>query len=86
MLLADLHYDVFTDRRLTGNQLAVFLDGRGLGPRTSIVSGTCPRSEQNAFMDFIQSRPAVPQTEATMKAKIWFVRAKSGGGAVGSRA
>jgi trans-2,3-dihydro-3-hydroxyanthranilate isomerase len=25
-----LHYDVFTDRPLTGNQLAVFLDGRGL--------------------------------------------------------
>ena len=25
-----LHYDVFTDRALTGNQLAVFPDGRGL--------------------------------------------------------
>ena len=25
-----LHYDVFTDRALAGNQLAVFLDGRGL--------------------------------------------------------
>ena len=25
-----LHYDVFTDEPLTGNQLAVFLDGRGL--------------------------------------------------------
>src|SRR6185503_13588664 len=25
-----LHYDVFTDRALAGNQLAVYLDGRGL--------------------------------------------------------
>ena len=25
-----LHYDVFTDRLFGGNQLAVFLDGRGL--------------------------------------------------------
>src|SRR5258707_9230661 len=25
-----LHYDVFTDRAFAGNQLAVFLDGRGL--------------------------------------------------------
>ena len=33
-------------------------------------------------MDFIHSRPAVPQTAATMKAETWFVRAKSGGGAV----
>jgi len=28
--LSFLHYDVFTDEPLTGNQLAVFLDGRGL--------------------------------------------------------
>jgi trans-2,3-dihydro-3-hydroxyanthranilate isomerase len=28
--LAYLHYDVFTDQPFTGNQLAVFLDGRGL--------------------------------------------------------
>jgi trans-2,3-dihydro-3-hydroxyanthranilate isomerase len=28
--LAYLHYDVFTDTALEGNQLAVFLDGRGL--------------------------------------------------------
>jgi len=28
--LSYLHYDVFTDRPFTGNQLAVFLDGRGL--------------------------------------------------------
>lgn len=27
-----LHLDVFTDRRFEGNQLAVFLDGRGLTP------------------------------------------------------
>ena len=27
-----LHYDVFTDRLFGGNQLAVFLDGRGLRP------------------------------------------------------
>jgi trans-2,3-dihydro-3-hydroxyanthranilate isomerase len=27
-----LHYDVFTDRLFGGNQLAVFLDGRGLPP------------------------------------------------------
>jgi len=27
-----LHYDVFTDRRFEGNQLAVFPDGRGLDP------------------------------------------------------
>ena len=26
-----LHYDVFTDRRFEGNQLAVFPDGGGLG-------------------------------------------------------
>jgi trans-2,3-dihydro-3-hydroxyanthranilate isomerase len=30
MPLAYLHYDVFTHEPLTGNQLAVFLDGRGL--------------------------------------------------------
>jgi trans-2,3-dihydro-3-hydroxyanthranilate isomerase len=29
-----LHYDVFTDRRFGGNQLAVFLDGRGLSTET----------------------------------------------------
>jgi trans-2,3-dihydro-3-hydroxyanthranilate isomerase len=28
-----LHYDVFTDHALAGNQLAVFLDGRGLDDR-----------------------------------------------------
>lgn len=32
MSLSFLHYDVFTDEPLTGNQLAVFLDGRGLAP------------------------------------------------------
>ena len=32
MALSFLHYDVFTDEPLTGNQLAVFLDGRGLTP------------------------------------------------------
>lgn len=30
MPLSYLHYDVFTDQPFTGNQLAVFLDGRGL--------------------------------------------------------
>jgi trans-2,3-dihydro-3-hydroxyanthranilate isomerase len=30
MSLSYLHYDVFTDTALEGNQLAVFLDGRGL--------------------------------------------------------
>jgi trans-2,3-dihydro-3-hydroxyanthranilate isomerase len=30
MSLSFLHYDVFTSEPLTGNQLAVFLDGRGL--------------------------------------------------------
>ena len=30
MPLSYLHYDVFTDAPFTGNQLAVFLDGRGL--------------------------------------------------------
>ena len=30
MPLSYLHYDVFTDRPFTGNQLAVFLDGRAL--------------------------------------------------------
>jgi trans-2,3-dihydro-3-hydroxyanthranilate isomerase len=29
-----LHYDVFTDHLFGGNQLAVFLDGRGLPPET----------------------------------------------------
>ncbi len=29
-----LHYDVFTDHFFGGNQLAVFLDGRGLSPET----------------------------------------------------
>jgi len=29
-----LHLDVFTDRLFGGNQLAVFLDGRGLSPDT----------------------------------------------------
>jgi PhzF family phenazine biosynthesis protein len=30
MLLSYLHYDVFTDTRFTGNQLAVFMDARGV--------------------------------------------------------
>jgi trans-2,3-dihydro-3-hydroxyanthranilate isomerase len=30
LALSYLHYDVFTDEPFTGNQLAVFLDGRGL--------------------------------------------------------
>ena len=29
-----LHFDVFTDRLFGGNQLAVFLDGRGLSTQT----------------------------------------------------
>ena len=29
-----LHYDVFTDHLFGGNQLAVFLDGRGLSTET----------------------------------------------------
>lgn len=29
-----LHFDVFTDRRFAGNQLAVFLDAEGLAPET----------------------------------------------------
>jgi trans-2,3-dihydro-3-hydroxyanthranilate isomerase len=29
-----LHLDVFTDRLFGGNQLAVFLDGRGLATET----------------------------------------------------
>ena len=29
-----MHYDVFTDHLFGGNQLAVFLDGRGLAPET----------------------------------------------------
>src|SRR5918994_1406422 len=32
MARAYLHYDVFTSEPFTGNQLAVFLDGRGLPP------------------------------------------------------
>ena len=32
MSRAFLQYDVFTGEPLTGNQLAVFLDGRGLTP------------------------------------------------------
>lgn len=32
MARAYLHYDVFTSEPFTGNQLAVFLDGRGLAP------------------------------------------------------
>jgi len=34
-----LHYDVFTDHLFGGNQLAVFLDGRGLSGETSTVKG-----------------------------------------------
>jgi trans-2,3-dihydro-3-hydroxyanthranilate isomerase len=32
-----LHYDVFTDRRFEGNQLAVFVDGRGIDDKTMQV-------------------------------------------------
>jgi predicted PhzF superfamily epimerase YddE/YHI9 len=38
VLLPYLHYDVFTRDALAGNQLAVFLDGRGLVTATMQAS------------------------------------------------
>ena len=58
-----LHLDVFTDRRFTGNQLAVFPDARGLD--------TATQQQMACEMGFSESTfvfdPEVPGTDARMR-------------------
>jgi trans-2,3-dihydro-3-hydroxyanthranilate isomerase len=61
--LAYLHYDVFTDEPLTGNQLAVFLDGRGLSTeRMQAIAREMNFSESTFILP-----PDVPGTDVRMR-------------------
>jgi hypothetical protein len=63
-----LHYDVFTDRRFEGNQLAVFYDARGLSSQQMQVitqemnfqsaHSSCPRKCQAPMCACVSSRLA----------------------------
>ena len=60
---AFLHYDVFTREPLTGNQLAVFLDGRGLEPARMQAL-----AREMAFSETTFILPAeTPGTDARMR-------------------
>ena len=54
--LSFLHYDVFTDRRFEGNQLAVFTDARGLDDQTM--------QRLTAEMNFSESTFILPSEQA----------------------
>src|SRR5580704_8634623 len=68
-----LHYDVFTDRLFGGNQLAVFLDGRGLttsamqaiANEMNFSESTFILPPQQAGTD-VRLRIFTPTTELTM--------------------
>jgi trans-2,3-dihydro-3-hydroxyanthranilate isomerase len=63
MSLAFLHYDVFTDEPLTGNQLAVFLDGRGLAAdRMQALAREMNFSETTFVLP-----PETPDTDVRMR-------------------
>ena len=53
-----LHYDVFTDHLFGGNQLAVFLDGRGLKP------DTMQAIDNHEFIVIGRLKPGVTQAQA----------------------
>ena len=58
-----LHYDVFTDEPLTGNQLAVFLDGRGLSTeRMQALAREMNFSESTFILP-----PETPGTDVRMR-------------------
>lgn len=58
-----LHLDVFTDRQFEGNQLAVFLDGRGLSPE---MMQTIAREMNFSETTFILP-PERPDTDVRMR-------------------
>ncbi|MGH9348672.1 MAG: PhzF family phenazine biosynthesis protein [Vicinamibacterales bacterium] len=63
MSRAYLHYDVFTGEPLTGNQLAVFLDGRGLEPaRMQSLAREMGFSESTFILP-----PETPDTDVRMR-------------------
>lgn len=63
MSRAYLHYDVFTGEPLTGNQLAVFLDGRGLEPaRMQSLAREMGFSESTFILP-----PDAPDTDVRMR-------------------
>jgi trans-2,3-dihydro-3-hydroxyanthranilate isomerase len=73
MARAYLHYDVFTSEPFTGNQLAVFLDGRGLPPeRMQAIAREMAFSETTFIMPAetaetdIRMRIFTPGTELPM--------------------
>ncbi len=58
-----LHYDVFTDHLFGGNQLAVFLDGRGLSPATMQAIAKEMNFSESTFV----LPPERPGTDARMR-------------------
>src|SRR5438876_746259 len=68
-----LHYDVFTDRLFGGNQLAVFLDGRGLPVNTMQAIANEMNFSETTFVlppeqpgTDVRMRIFTPTTELTM--------------------
>ena len=71
--LSLVQVDVFTDRALTGNSLAVFLDGRGLSTeQMQAIAREMNLSETT----FILPRDAAAKTEATEAGKDHGVRVR----------
>jgi trans-2,3-dihydro-3-hydroxyanthranilate isomerase len=58
-----LHYDVFTDHLFGGNQLAVFLDGRGLSTETMQAIAKEMNFSESTFM----LPPEAPGTDVRMR-------------------
>src|SRR3954451_19425997 len=58
-----LHYDVFTDHLFGGNQLAVFLDGRGLQPETMQAIAKEMNFSETTFV----LPPETPGTDVRMR-------------------
>jgi trans-2,3-dihydro-3-hydroxyanthranilate isomerase len=58
-----LHYDVFTDHLFGGNQLAVFLDGRGLRPDTMQAIAKEMNFSESTFV----LPPETPGTDVRMR-------------------
>jgi trans-2,3-dihydro-3-hydroxyanthranilate isomerase len=58
-----LHYDVFTDHLFGGNQLAVFLDGRGLAPDTMQAIAKEMNFSESTFL----LPPETPGTDVRMR-------------------
>lgn len=58
-----LHYDVFTDHLFGGNQLAVFLDGRGLSPEAMQAIAKEMNFSESTFV----LPPERPDTDARMR-------------------